>query len=141
MAYPKTSISIQIWCFGSKCQRISALIKTFYRWIKIFLVLGIKKSVSNKLTFAKLDFSKLNLLDLAENDFLDLTRFAMVDKFWILLPISPPLVSSSVFDILRFFSLLLTWMFRDTLPVNLSVVYNIKVNSATILLKFLINLL
>ena len=86
MAYPKTSISIQIWSFESKYLRIGTLIKTFCRCIKIFLALGIKKSVSKKLTFAKLVFGKFDFLDLVNFDFLDLVKFVMVDKFLILLP-------------------------------------------------------
>ena len=76
MAYPKALVSIWIWYFESKYLRIEALIKAFYRCMKAFLALKVRKFVL-ELTFANLAFNK--------SDFLDLVDFAMVDKFLIFL--------------------------------------------------------
>ncbi len=51
--------------------------------MKVFLALGIRKSVPEELTFAKLAFGK--------SDFLDLVNFITVDRFSILLlPLALP---------------------------------------------------
>ncbi len=57
--------------------------------MKVFFSSGIRKSVP-ELAFAKLAFGKSDLLDLVDFDFLDLAKFATVDRFLILLP-TPPL--------------------------------------------------
>ncbi len=83
MAYSETSVSIRIWHSGSKFQGIGALVKPFRRCIKTFLASGVRKSVSEELTFAKLTSGK--------SDFLDLVNSAIVDRFSIfLLPLALP---------------------------------------------------
>ncbi len=57
--------------------------------MKAFLALGVRKSVSEELTFIKLAFSKSDFLDLVDFGFLDLAKFAIVDRFLILLPTLP----------------------------------------------------
>ncbi len=58
--------------------------------MKVFLALGVRKSVS-ELAFAK-SFSKMNFL--AKFNFLDLANFVTVDRFLILLPTTPLLIAS-----------------------------------------------
>ncbi len=87
MAYPEALVLILIWHFRTKCLRIGALVKAFHRCIKAFLASGIRKSVLEELTFAKLAFGK--------SDFLNLVNFAMVDGFSILLPPSAPPATTS----------------------------------------------
>ncbi len=78
IAYPKASVSIRIWHFGSKCLRIGALVKAFRRYIKAFLASRVRKSVPEELTFTK-------------SDFLGLVNFVAVDRFLILpSPPAPP---------------------------------------------------
>ncbi len=52
-----------------------------------FLAPGVRKSVP-ELSFAKLAFGKSDFLDLIDFDFLDLAKFAMVDRF-LILPLTP----------------------------------------------------
>ncbi len=58
--------------------------------MKAPLVLEIRYSIL-ELACAKLTFSKSDLLDLVNFDFLDLAKFAIVNRFLILLPILPTL--------------------------------------------------
>ena len=64
--------------------------------MKTFLALGVRKSILEELTFAKLAFSKFDFLDLVNFDFLDLAKFVTVDKFLILLLILSLLALSTV---------------------------------------------
>lgn len=83
MAYPKALISIQIWHFISKCPRMKALSKAFYRCIKAFLAPKVRKSVLEKLVFVKSEF-------LVNFIFLDLPNFVLFDRFSILPSTLPP---------------------------------------------------
>ncbi len=57
--------------------------------MKTFFVLRVRKFVP-KLSFAKLTFGKSDFLDLVDYDFLDLAKFATVNRFLILPPTLPP---------------------------------------------------
>lgn len=83
MAYFEVLVSMQIWHLRFKCLRIRALINTFYRGIKVFLILEVRKSVL-KLTLAKLAFDKSDFFDLIKSDFLDLNKFTIDNRFSIL---------------------------------------------------------
>ncbi len=61
------------------------MVKAFHMCMKAFLALGVRKSVPEELTFAKLTFGK--------SDLLNLVNFAVVDRFSILLPPSAPLAA------------------------------------------------
>ncbi len=91
IAYPKVSVSIQIYYSGSKCLRIEVSVKAFRRCMKAFLASRIRKSVL-KLTFIKLAFDKSDILDLVNFNFLDLAEFVIGNKVLILPSTSPPLV-------------------------------------------------
>lgn len=58
------------------------------------MALRVRKSVSDELTFAKF-FDKVDFLDLAKSDFLDLVDFAIVERLLILLPIHLPAIIST----------------------------------------------
>ncbi len=61
-----------------------------------FLASEVRKSVP-ELFLTKLAFSKSGFLDLDDLDFLDLAKFATVDKFLILLSIPPPSAPPAAF--------------------------------------------
>ncbi len=63
--------------------------KAFCRCIKVFLALGVRKSVL-ELILAKLAFGKSDFLNLVDFYFLDLADFAIVDRFSKFLPTLPP---------------------------------------------------
>ena len=69
--------------------------------MKAFLAPEIRKSISEKLAFAKPDF--LNLVNFG---FLDLANFAIVDRFSKLLPILPSLTPIVPLSTSWFFSFL-----------------------------------
>lgn len=59
--------------------------------MKASLTLNIRKSIFEKLVFAKstfLDLAKLNSFNLTKFDFSESANFTIVDKFWISLLIS-----------------------------------------------------
>ncbi len=59
--------------------------------MKASLALGIRKSIPEKLVFAKFwAFTKSDFLSLVNFGFLDLADFVIVDRFLILLPTLPP---------------------------------------------------
>ena len=70
-----------------------SLSKSFYKYIKAFLALEVRKSIL-KLIFIKLAFGKSDFLDLIKSAFLDLAKFAIINRFLILL--STPLLSTLI---------------------------------------------
>lgn len=60
--------------------------KTFYRYVKAFLALEVRKSVPESLAFVKFDFLAFTKIKL-----LDLVTFIMFDRFSIFLLIPIPL--------------------------------------------------
>ncbi len=100
--------------------------------MKAFLALGVRKSVSKEFAYGKFDF-----LDLIDFDFLDLAKFTTVDRFLILPLFLPPSTPPAILGASWFFA----WVFWDLLPIGLSIIWNTRMDEATILLKFLMNLL
>lgn len=108
--------------------------------MKVFLVSEVRKSVLHTM-FVK-SFDKFDLLDLVKSDFLDLAKidildFAIFDKFSIF-PLSP--TSLTLLVLFSFFLSLLAWVLLVLLSAD-SIVYNIKISGAAILLKFQMNFL
>lgn len=107
MAYSKTSVSIQILYSRSKYQRISPLIKVFFKCVKAFLALRVRKSVSKQLTITKSGF-----LAFIKPDFF--AKFITVDRFSIFslipLPLVLPPTLSAVLGMLWFVLFSLAWV-------------------------------
>ncbi len=62
--------------------------------MKAFLTPRVRKSVLEELAFAKFwAFTKSDFLSLVNFGFLDLANFTMVDRFLIIPPTLPPLIS------------------------------------------------
>ncbi len=121
ITYPKASVSIQIWHSGSKCLRIKASVKAFYRCMKASLALGVRKSVP------ELAFTKFGFLDLA--------NFTTDNRFLIslLTPTLPPALAGLYW----FFLFSIVWVFK----IPSSVIRSIDISRTVILLKFWMNLL
>lgn len=91
IAYQKLLFQYKYDTFNKNSKKINALVKVFYMYIKIFLVQRRIKSIQIILS---------NILAVAKIHFLNLAKFAMIDKFLIFLPTSP--LSKSL-DVFRFF--------------------------------------
>ena len=130
MVKPNASVSIQIWHFGLKCQRIIASVKTNRKRLKVVLTLRVKNFCLSSVA------SKLVEFPLFDDFFPDLAKFQDLNVF-LLFNFSYFLACSISFSLISNLSTspLLT---PSRLGVDFSsgtVVFNIEVSGAAILLK------